>query len=321
MILRQTRKRIGKARKKLNRFLAHIFWYNGNAAAKKTNIRISPSQRFSLEPSDEPAETARPAIKVVSEKPVLHKPQKTQNLLFTLHGVSKSYGYGKKGRLVVLDGINLRIVEGAITSIVGESGSGKSTLMHLIGTTDTVDSGEIYFRGTVPVHSLSPEEANVFRKYEVAFIMQEMNMITDLSVLANVMDPLMMCGVSWGLARKKALQSLDAVGIYNKRRSMVFNLSGGEKQRVAIARAMASDCSVILADEPTGSLDNVNSREVMELLRQANEKNGMSIVLITHEQRLAKMFSHYIVDLDFIKKRPFITNFHGVRADEFHIAV
>lgn len=242
--------------------------------------------------------------------------RQTLQVLFKLRQVTKSYPEGRKGRLYVLDKVNLCILKGAVTGIVGESGCGKSTLMHILGTLDRPDSGQVSFDG-MPLDYDDEGWIDEFRKKEMAFIFQDFNLFSHLDVLGNAMLPLNMRGVSGTIARAKAIRGLANVGIKEKSGKSIYNLSGGERQRVAIARALASNAEVILADEPTGNLDSYNTRKIMELLKLINQKRGVSMVLVTHDKSIARDYCNYIIDLEQIKENPPPEPFYGVPARHY----
>lgn len=200
-----------------------------------------------------------------------------RNLNKTYHGASP---------LHVLKGINMDVEEGEFLSIMGASGSGKSTLLNILGVLDTYDTGDYYLDGVL-IKDLSENRAAELRNRKVGFIFQSFNLISFKNAVENVALPLYYQGV----ARKKrnglAMEYLDKMGLASHASHMPNELSGGQKQRVAIARALLSKPQIILADEPTGALDSNTSREVMKLLREINQKEKITMLIVTHEQGVA----------------------------------
>ena len=196
----------------------------------------------------------------------------------------KSYPMGKES-LHVLKGLDLHIKEGEFVSIMGSSGSGKSTLLNIIGLLDNYDEGEYYLNGQF-IENLDEKEAAVLRNKFLGFVFQSFNLITYKNALENVALPLYYKGIGRKERQKIAMEYLDKVGLTDWAHHLPSELSGGQKQRVAIARALVTNPKVVLADEPTGALDSVTSKQVMELLKDIH-KEGMTIVVITHEEDIA----------------------------------
>lgn len=195
----------------------------------------------------------------------------------TYHGASP---------LHVLKGINMDVEEGEFLSIMGASGSGKSTLLNILGVLDTYDTGEYYLDGVL-IKNLSENKAAELRNRKVGFIFQSFNLISFKNALENVALPLYYQGVSRKKRNELALEYLDKMGLASHANHLPNELSGGQKQRVAIARALLSKPQIILADEPTGALDSKTSYEVMKLLREINEKENITMLIVTHEQGVA----------------------------------
>lgn len=195
----------------------------------------------------------------------------------TYHGASP---------LHVLKGINMDVEEGEFLSIMGASGSGKSTLLIILGVLDTYDTGEYYLDGVL-IKNLSENKAAELRNRKVGFIFQSFNLISFKNALENVALPLYYQGVSRKKRNELALEYLDKMGIASHANHLPNELSGGQKQRVAIARALLSKPQIILADEPTGALDSKTSYEVMKLLREINQKEKITMLIVTHEQAVA----------------------------------
>lgn len=199
--------------------------------------------------------------------------------MISLKDVNKTY-FGAVP-LHVLKGINLEINRGELVSIMGASGSGKSTLLNILGILDNYDSGEYYLDGTL-IKDLSENRAAEYRNRMIGFVFQSFNLINYKNAIENVALPLFYQGVSRKKRNALAMEQLERMGIADRAHHLPGELSGGQKQRVAIARALITKPSIILADEPTGALDSVTSREVMEVFRQVNE-SGMTVVIVTHD--------------------------------------
>lgn len=201
------------------------------------------------------------------------------------HNLRRYYEIG--GNTVhALDGISLNIYNGEYVTIVGTSGSGKSTLMNILGCLDAPTSGSYLLDG-VDVSSLDDKALSEIRNRKLGFIFQSFNLIPSLTALENVELPLMYRGVAKKLRRDAALEALEQVGLTERALHRPTEMSGGQQQRVAIARAVASNPSVILADEPCGNLDSASGKGVMEILRRLN-RSGKTIVMITHDENTAK---------------------------------
>ena len=201
-----------------------------------------------------------------------------------LENINKTYDNGQP--LHVLKGINLDIDKGEFVSIMGASGSGKSTLLNILGILDNYDSGEYRLNGTL-IKDLSETRAAEFRNRMIGFIFQSFNLISFKTAVENVELPLFYQGVGRRQRHRMALDYLDRLGLKDWAGHYPNEMSGGQKQRVAIARALITRPQIILADEPTGALDSKTSVEVMKLLKQLNEEEGMTIVVVTHESGVA----------------------------------
>ena len=201
------------------------------------------------------------------------------------HNIRRYYEIG--GNTVhALDGISLNIYNGEYVTIVGTSGSGKSTLMNILGCLDAPTSGSYLLDG-VDVSSLDDKALSEIRNSKLGFIFQSFNLIPSLTALENVELHLMYRGVAKKLRRDAALEALEQVGLTERALHRPTEMSGGQQQRVAIARAVASNPSVILADEPCGNLDSASGKGVMEILRRLN-RSGKTIVMITHDETTAQ---------------------------------
>lgn len=201
-----------------------------------------------------------------------------------LDGIHKTYQGAQP--LHVLKGISLDIKKGEFVSIMGASGSGKSTLLNILGILDNYDEGEYLLNGVL-MKNLSETKAADYRNRMIGFIFQSFNLIPFKNAMENVALPLYYQGVSRRKRNALALEYLERLGLKEWAHHLPSELSGGQKQRVAIARAIITHPQIILADEPTGALDSKTSEEVMQLLRDLNEKEGMTIVVVTHESGVA----------------------------------
>ena len=204
-----------------------------------------------------------------------------------MRDIVKTYYIGTPNELEVLHGISLDIREGEFVSIVGASGSGKSTLMNIICALDHQTSGEYTLDG-VPMAEMSSRKLSQIRNRKIGFVFQTFNLIPRCTAQANVELPMLYAGISKRERSKRAKELLEMVEMSERSRHMPNELSGGQKQRVAIARAMANDPAIILADEPTGALDSNTGRLVMDIFHELHEKQGKTIVLITHNNELAE---------------------------------
>lgn len=192
-----------------------------------------------------------------------------------------------KNSLHVLKGINLEVRDGEFIAIMGASGSGKSTLLNIIGMLDTHDSGTYMLDG-VKIEKLTEKKAAIYRNKFLGFIFQSYNLINFKNVVENVALPLYYQNIGRSKRNEIALKYLDRVGLVPWAKHLPNELSGGQKQRVAIARALASQPKLLLADEPTGALDSVTSREIMKMIQEINDE-GKTILMVTHEDEIANM--------------------------------
>ncbi|MCI8713065.1 MAG: ABC transporter ATP-binding protein [Ruminococcus sp.] len=204
-----------------------------------------------------------------------------------LKDIYKRFYVGTPNELEVLKGISLEVQEGEFVAIVGASGSGKSTLMNIIGALDRPTEGEYVLDG-VDVIAAKDFELSKIRNRKIGFVFQTYNLIAKTDAIRNVEMPMLYAGTPRGERIKKAKELLTLVGMEERMRHLPEELSGGQKQRVAIARAMANDPAIILADEPTGALDSVTGRMVMDLFHKLHKEEGKTIVLITHSPELAE---------------------------------
>ena len=206
--------------------------------------------------------------------------------------IVKTYGVGD-AKTYALNGVNLSIKEGEFVSIMGASGSGKSTAMNMIGCLDKPTSGEYLFNG-INVEKLNRNQMALLRRNFLGFVFQSFNLLGRTSALENVELPLVYRKISSKQRKEMAIDALTKVGL----QSVIYNtpaqLSGGQQQRVAIARAIVSHPLVLLADEPTGNLDSIKSMEIMNLLKQLNEEENITIIMVTHEEEMAAFASRVI---------------------------
>ena len=196
-------------------------------------------------------------------------------------GITKSFG-----SLQVLKGIDLTIGEGEIVAIVGPSGAGKTTLLQIIGTLDAPDSGKLYINGTETVR-LSEEKLAAFRNRNIGFVFQFHQLLPEFTALENVMIPALIAHEKPAAAEKRAKEILDFMNLADRMSHKPNELSGGEKQRVAVARALINNPSVILADEPSGSLDTKNKEELHKLFFDLRNQMHQTFVIVTHDEQLA----------------------------------
>ncbi|MER2033231.1 MULTISPECIES: ABC transporter ATP-binding protein [Exiguobacterium] len=202
-----------------------------------------------------------------------------------LQEIQKSYGEGTN-RHIVLDRVSLTIEAGEYVTILGPSGSGKSTLMNIIGCLDVASNG-VYRLQEQLVHDLSEDQLATIRNEEIGFIFQQFQLLPRMSVLQNVELPLIYAGVSRKERRARSLELLERVGLTDKADALPSQLSGGQQQRVAIARALVTRPTILLADEPTGALDQKTGKQIMELFESLSEE-GKTIIMITHDVNIAK---------------------------------
>ncbi len=217
-------------------------------------------------------------------------------VLVAFSGIVKTYGMGD-ATVHALRGIDLVIRRGEFLAVMGPSGSGKSTCMNILGCLDTPTSGTYLFQG-IDVGALSREGRALLRRHRLGFVFQGFNLLNQSSALENVELPLIYRGLPPRERRRKAREALDAVGLLDRQSHTPGELSGGQQQRVAIARAMVIEPALLLADEPTGNLDSGSSREIMELLTAFNEDRGITIVMVTHDGKMAAYANRTIHFLD-----------------------
>jgi len=196
-----------------------------------------------------------------------------------------------------LHGVSFDIKEGEFVAIMGPSGSGKSTLLHILGFLDTHSAGEYFFNGKSFL-DYTPDEMAHIRNQEMGFIFQMFNLLPRATVLENVTLPLIYSSVKGHLRDTIAQKAIESVGLSHRIHYEAFKLSGGERQRVAIARALVNKPRIIFADEPTGNLDSKSGKKILEIIERLNEKEGHTVVLITHETHTAMHAQRIIKILD-----------------------
>lgn len=203
--------------------------------------------------------------------------------MIEVKNVSKSFG-----DLAVLQGVNLTVEQGKIVCIIGKSGAGKTTLLQIIGTLDRPTSGQVIIDG-IDVFTLKDKELAHFRNHKIGFIFQFHQLLPEFTALENTMMPGLIAGEKRETVRARAQQLLTELGLADRINHKPNQLSGGEKQRVAAARAMMMNPAIILADEPSGSLDEANKKELHELLLRLRQQFGQTILIVTHDKDLAKI--------------------------------
>lgn len=216
--------------------------------------------------------------------------------LIELRDVTKIYGTGQAA-VSALRGINLHIGSGDFVAVMGPSGSGKSTCLHILGCLDTPTSGTYLFQG-LNVGQLSRNQRARLRRFHLGFVFQSFNLLNRTSALDNVKLPLIYRGVSPYERDRRARLALEAVGLKGWESHTPGELSGGQQQRVAVARAIITEPAVLMADEPTGNLDSVCGREIMQLLTDLNHNRGITIVMVTHEPDMAAYAKRVVRFLD-----------------------
>lgn len=203
--------------------------------------------------------------------------------LISLFDVVKEYD---KGTVKALNGVNLDIFEGEFVSIIGPSGSGKSTLLNMLGALDKPTRGKIFIDG---IDLVKEKDLSEFRQEKIGFVFQLHNLIPNLSVFDNVQIPLLPTGMSNKEMKERASEIIRAVGLEDKKKQRPNKLSGGQRQRVAIARALVNNPSIILADEPTGSLDSKTGEMILNLLMEMHERYNVTLIIVTHDNDVAAL--------------------------------
>jgi len=226
----------------------------------------------------------------------MNSDNKIENKIIEINGLEKSYGSGRNS-IQVLRGIDLDIAKGDAVSVTGPSGTGKSTLLNMIGCLDNFDKGSLRVSGR-DVSSLSVDELSSFRNKHIGFIFQLHNLLPEFTALENVMIPLLIRRTPARKARELSLDLLKKFNMEERAGHKPGEMSGGECQRIAVARAIVGEPDLILADEPTGSLDSKNSMILLEILLTLCKDKGTTIVIVTHDMKIAGMTRQKISMLD-----------------------
>ncbi|UCD02956.1 MAG: ABC transporter ATP-binding protein [Candidatus Aenigmatarchaeota archaeon] len=217
-------------------------------------------------------------------------------VIFDLRDVWKIY-YMKDVETHALRGVNLKVKRGEYAAISGPSGSGKSTLMHIMGCLDTPTKGKVIIEGR-DTSEMDDNDLARIRREKIGFVFQAYNLMPGLTAAENISLPMRFNGIGKGDAQRRAAELLKKVGLGDRLHHNPGELSGGEQQRVAIARALVNDPDVIMGDEPTGNLDSKTGVEIMELIEDLHEKTGKTVIIVTHDRKLAKRAKRQIKTLD-----------------------
>lgn len=212
--------------------------------------------------------------------------------MIEINNITKSFG-----DLQVLKGVTLRVARGEVLSIVGASGAGKTTLLQLVGTLDKPSLGEILFDGC-NLTSMGGKQLAAFRNKHIGFVFQFHQLLPEFTALENIIIPAMIAGRSRSAAEKEAMELLAMMGLQNRAGHKPSELSGGENQRVAVARALINRPDVVLADEPSGSLDSHNKEELHKLFFELRDKFGQTFIIVTHDEELARLTDRTIRMVD-----------------------
>ena len=223
---------------------------------------------------------------------ILHIIAQTMIKMIELDNITKSFG-----NLNVLKGVSLNVNKGEILSITGPSGAGKTTLLQIMGSLDRPDSGKVLYDGT-DITTLSEKELAAFRNRHIGFVFQFHQLLPEFTAMENIMIPLLIAGRSMHDSKERAMELLDILGLTERATHKPSELSGGEKQRIAVARALANNPDVILADEPSGSLDSKNKEELHKLFFRLRDMMGQTIVTVTHDESLAGLADRRINIID-----------------------
>lgn len=215
--------------------------------------------------------------------------------IIKMKNINKGYMLGEE-KLSILDNVNFTVKEGEYVAILGPSGSGKTTLMNIIGCMDVMDMGE-YFLDEMPIHQTSEEDLTKVRNEKIGFIFQNYQLIPTYNVIQNITMPLLLRGMDHKEAEEACMETIRLLGLENRILHKPNELSGGQKQRVSIARALVGKPAILLADEPTGALDQKSGRDVLKLFKDLNEM-GNTIVMITHDTEVAKSAGRVVKIID-----------------------
>ncbi len=215
--------------------------------------------------------------------------------LIKIENVWKIYQLGKI-ELPVLKGVSLEVARGSFVSIMGPSGSGKSSLLHILSCLDTPTKGSVFLEDK-DVSNLSKDELAGIRNRKIGFVFQRFNLLPNFNAFENVAFPMVFQGIKEAVREKKAKEILASVGLKNRLLHRPNELSGGEQQRVAIARALANNPEIIVADEPTGSVDSRIGKQIMEILTKLHQEHNKTIIMVTHDYDIAKQYSQRVINI------------------------
>ena len=215
--------------------------------------------------------------------------------MIKMSNINKGYMLGEE-KLPILKNINFSVRKGEFVAILGPSGSGKTTLMNIIGCMDVMDSGEYYLDG-MAIHTTEEEDRTDVRNNKIGFIFQNYQLIPTYNIMQNIVMPLLMRGMSYKDAEKECMEIVRLLGLEERLKHRPSELSGGQKQRVSIARALVGKPAILLADEPTGALDQSSGKDVLRLFRELNEM-GNTIVMITHDLNVAQAANRIVRIVD-----------------------
>jgi len=215
--------------------------------------------------------------------------------LIKIENVWKIYQLGKI-ELPVLKGVSLEVARGSFVSIMGPSGSGKSSLLHILSCLDTPTKGSVFLEDK-DVSNLPKDELAGIRNRKIGFVFQRFNLLPNFNALGNVAFPMVFQGIKEAVREKNAKEILASVGLKNRLLHRPNELSGGEQQRVAIARALANNPEIIVADEPTGSVDSRIGKQIMEILTKLHQEHNKTIIMVTHDYDIAKQYSQRVINI------------------------
>lgn len=215
--------------------------------------------------------------------------------MIKMSNINKGYMLGEE-KLPILKNINFSVKKGEFVAILGPSGSGKTTLMNIIGCMDVMDNGEYYLDG-MAIHNTEEEDLTDVRNNKIGFIFQNYQLIPTYNIMQNIVMPLLMRGMSYKDAEKECMEIVQLLGLEDRLKHRPSELSGGQKQRVSIARALVGQPAILLADEPTGALDQSSGKDVLKLFRKLNEM-GNTIVMITHDLNVAQAANRIVRIVD-----------------------
>ncbi|NHJ04013.1 MAG: ABC transporter ATP-binding protein [Candidatus Heimdallarchaeota archaeon] len=237
-----------------------------------------------------------------------------EDYIIVTKGLSKEYPFGE-ATIKALNGIDFSIKRGEYATIVGPSGSGKTTFLNMIGTIDTPTSGEIFFNGQ-NIAEISSKEVRELRRTKIGFVFQAFNLLEILTTAENIALPMIINNTPAREREERVQELLEVIGLPDRGDHFPMELSGGQRQRVAIARALANKPEVILLDEPTGQLDSNTSREIMDYLMRINEEENVTLIVVTHEDMIAKEAKRPLTILDGKLYEGILESFLDIKAIE-----